>query len=58
MASKESGGQSDGPHGPYIQSHRLHIYQDYIKVLLEVIEFVSKIFRNAKLITVSARQID
>jgi glutamyl/glutaminyl-tRNA synthetase len=34
IASLQSSGKSDGPLGPYIQSHRLHIYQEYIKVLL------------------------
>lgn len=34
IASLKSSGKSDGPLGPYIQSHRLHIYQEYIKVLL------------------------
>lgn len=58
VASKESGGQSDGPLGPYIQSHRLHIYQEYIKVLLEVIDYLSQLIRNVKLIIASALRID
>ena len=35
--SRETEGKSDGPLGPYIQSHRLQVYQEYVKVLLEVI---------------------
>ena len=35
--SRETEGKSDGPLGPYIQSHRLQVYQEYIKMLLEVI---------------------
>ena len=34
--SLETEGKSDGPHGPYIQSHRLQVYQEYVKTLLEV----------------------
>ena len=34
--SRETEGKSDGPLGPYIQSQRLQVYQEYIKILLEV----------------------
>jgi len=34
--SKQSEGNLDGPYGPYIQSLRLGIYKEYIKILLEV----------------------
>ncbi len=34
--SRETEDKSDGPFGPYIQSHRLQMYQKYVKILLEV----------------------
>ena len=34
--SKQNEGKLDGPYGPYIQSLRLGIYKEYIKILLEV----------------------
>ena len=34
--SRQTEGKSDGPLGPYVQSQRLKVYQEYVKVLLEV----------------------
>ena len=56
--SRETEGKSDGPLGPYIQSHRLQVYQEYIKILLEVSIQGAKRHRNAKPIIASAQLID
>ena len=59
VASTKSSGQNDGPHGPYIQSQRLQIYQEYIKLLLEVIFYLTDTpNRDVKLIIVFVQQID
>jgi glutamyl/glutaminyl-tRNA synthetase len=56
--SRETQGKSDGPLGPYIQSQRLQMYQEYIKLLLEVSIQGAQLYRNAKPTNASAQLID